>query len=409
MKGNSQTKVLVIDDDKFIHKLVARAISSDDFSVNCALDGEKGFEAAFNDTPDIILLDVEMPGANGYQVCERLRECEQTKGIAIVFLSSQSSLRERLQGYEVGADDYLAKPFEPEHLLARLKVLKRYIHERLEVEDQYQKAKHTAISALVGTSETALAMQFMERSIAYSNVEETIQGFIEITRKFSIECCICVGKGNHEIAWFSSDGTISPLEKELVELSDHSLRYLDFGCRTVVHYPPVSLLVKNMPLDDLERYGRLKDLLPVLLSTIKTKLISLETHNSLLEQSKDLSASFKNIRKNLFELASLIVANREKVEALSSTAMHDLTMNLLGLGLDDDQENAIIQMFESTFSKTLEAVDVGTQLRDSFTYILEHLGKTMSKQDELLNAFVLSQQSLGDTNSRGFDDGIELF
>lgn len=409
MKDASHTRVLVIDDDKFIHKMVKKSISSHDFEVNYALDGESGFEAAFSDPPDIILLDVEMPGANGYQVCERLRDCDKTKGIAIVFLSSQSNLRERLQGYEAGADDYLTKPFEPENLLARLKVITRFLHERREVKDQYQLAKYAAITALAGTSEIGLAMQFMEHSIAYVSAEETILGLLEITGLFHLECCVSVENSNNELVWYSSEGAVSPLEKELVEMSDHSLRYLDFGCRTVIHYPPISLLIKNMPLDDIDRYGRLKDLFPLLLSTVKTKLTALETQSSLVDQSKELSASFKNIRRNLYELASLIVNNREKVQTLSSSTMHDLTMKLLSMGLDDDQENQLIQMFESAFTETLEAVDVGAQLRDSFVYILDNLGKTMAKQDELLNTFISSQQSSSEQSTQQFDDGVELF
>jgi CheY-like chemotaxis protein len=389
--------------------VVKKSISSHDFVVNYALDGESGFETAYKDPPDIILLDVEMPGANGYQVCEQLRDCERTKGIAVVFLSSQSNLRERLQGYEAGADDYLTKPFEPENLLARLNVIKRFLYERREVKDQYQLAKNAANTALAGTSEIGLAMQFMEHSIAYVSVEETILGLLEITAQFQLECCVCVENSNQELVWFSSEGAVSPLEKELVEMSDHSLRYLDFGCRTVIHYAPISLLIKNMPLDDIERYGRLKDLLPVLLSTVKTKLMSLETQNSLVEQSKDLSASFVNIRRKLFELASLIVNNREKVTSLSSATMHDLTMKLLTMGLDEDQENLLIQMFESAFTETLDAVDAGAQLRDSFVYILDNLGKTMNKQDELLETFISSQQASSDEGKHHFDDGVELF
>lgn len=402
------TKVLVIDDDKFIQKVVAKAIGSDGFEVTSALNGEIGFEKARAEQPDIILLDVEMPGLNGYQVCEQLRSCDETKDIAVVFLSSQSSLRERLQGYEVGADDYLAKPFEAAHLLARLKVLRRYQQERRDVQAQYQLARNTALLALTGTSEASIAMQFMERSIACTTNDETIQALLDVADLFNIDCCVCIEQSNGENAWYASDGTVSPLEKELVEMSDHSLRYLDFGCRTVVHCSPVSLLVKNMPLEAPDRYGRLKDLLPVLLSTVNTKLKSISTYNALVEQSKDLSVSFQTIRKELFELASLIVSNRSKVSVLSSTATHNLTLKLVGLGLEDDQEENLIQLLETVLAETLNTVDVGTQLRHSFKHILDSLSETMSKHDELLAAFIANQQQTNAT-SQSFDDGVELF
>ncbi len=65
---------------------------------------------------------------------------------------------------------------------------------------------------------------------------------------------------NNQELWYSSESAVSPLEKELIEMCDKEARFLDFGSRTIVNYPRVSLLVKNMPLDDMKRYGRVKDL-----------------------------------------------------------------------------------------------------------------------------------------------------
>lgn len=85
--------ILAIDDDKFIQKVIIKTLSSSSMSVRTADNGELGIEAAINKPPDIILLDVEMPGINGYEVCDRLRNSNETKEVPIVFLSSHSSLR----------------------------------------------------------------------------------------------------------------------------------------------------------------------------------------------------------------------------------------------------------------------------------------------------------------------------
>ncbi len=80
--------ILAIDDDKFIQKVITKSLTSSSMSVRTANDGEPGIVAAINNKPDIILLDVEMPGINGYEVCDRLRNINETKDIPIVFLSS---------------------------------------------------------------------------------------------------------------------------------------------------------------------------------------------------------------------------------------------------------------------------------------------------------------------------------
>lgn len=403
------SKILVIDDDKFIHKVISRALEPADFTVNFTFDGDSGIAQALESPPDIILLDVEMPGANGYEVCQQLRGIESLNDVAIVFLSSQSSLRERLQGYEVGADDYLTKPFEKEHLIARLKVLSKYQDERRKLKEQYQLAQKTALSALTGTSEISIVMQFMEKTIRYNSVEEVMKGLIDTTDKFSIECCLCIPNDSGPNTWHSSDGTVSPIEKELVEMSDPTKRFMDFGCRTVVHYHPVKMLVKNMPLEDMDRYGRLKDLLPVLLSVVNSKLSSIKTYVALIDQSKELRLSFADIRKNLFTLASTIVENRGLSQTLSAKAIQELNMKLMGMGLESEQESYLLEVIESSFSETLNAIDMGAQLRNSFSFILDNLSQTMTKHDELLELFIFSQSVKENNMEDDNDDDIELF
>ncbi len=385
------SKILVIDDDKFIHKVITRSLEPVGFTISCSLDGDSGIAEALKYKPNIILLDVEMPGANGYEVCQRIKAHDDLKGVAIVFLSSQSTLRERLQGYEVGADDYLTKPFEKEHLIARLKVLSKYQAERSELTTKYQLAQKTALSALTGTSEISIVMQFMEKTIRHNSLDDVISGLIDTTNKFSIDCCICIPNDSGPNIWHSSDGAVSPIEKELVEMSDPSKRFMDFGCRTVVNYHPVKMLVKNMPLEDMDRYGRLKDLLPVLLSIVNTKLSSIKTYIALIDQSKDLQFSFTDIRKNLFTLASTIVDNRGLSKKLSESAVQELNMKLMGMGLEAEQETYLLELIEASFSDTLKAIDMGEQLRNSFSFILDNLSETMAKHNSLLEVFIFSQ------------------
>ncbi|MBL4680450.1 MAG: response regulator [Pseudomonadales bacterium] len=403
------TNILLIDDDSFLHKMVRRALEPHGFVLRTALDGELGIKAALEEIPDIILLDVEMPGLNGYEVCEKLRNTEQISEIPIVFLSGRSDMRERLLGYEVGADDYMTKPFEADHLVARLRVLSRYSRDRLELRAQYLLAKSTAMTAMSGTSEIAIAMQFMEHSISYTNIEETIEGLLETTDQFSIECCICVFCEDGEILWFSSEGTISPIEKELISEGKRDSRFVDFGSKTVVNYPDISMLVKNMPLEDMERYGRLKDLLPVLISTVNTKLNAIKTHHALIGESDDLKSSFTEIRANLFKLASTIVENRTRSTELIENTTHNMSMNLLRMGLDEDQEVYLLEEFSSAFTNTLAKIDLGAQMKQSFSSILDNLETTMTKHDVLLDSFIAGQQAAGDHNLDGVDDGIELF
>ncbi len=400
--------VLAIDDDKFVQKMIIKALSSDDLVVRTANDGESGIQEATEKTPDIILLDVEMPGMNGYEVCEQFRNNELTKDVPVVFLSSHSSLRERLQGYEVGADDYLIKPFEAEHLLARINVLISLYQERKEFKQKFELAQKTAIMAMTGSGELGQAMQYLEQSLSYHNVDDLINGLFETTNQFSLNCCIMI-VDDGKYSWFSSEGIISPLEKELLEMCDRSVRFLDFGARTIINYPLASLLIKNMPLDDMERYGRMKDLLPILISSINTKINTLKTQESLTEQSVNLLESFKMIKRNLYHLGTTIVKNRKDSRTIMSSLVEDLNYDLLRMGLEEDQEEFLLNRIDSAIEEAMIQIDAGKEIRDVLTFILNNLRNVMDKQETLFNAFTASLATESSDHDDALDDGVELF
>jgi CheY-like chemotaxis protein len=404
---SKQVEVLAIDDDKFVQKMIRKTLEGGGLSTRTADDGESGIAEFQRKPSDIILLDVEMPGINGYEVCDRLRNMPDAVDTPIVFLSSHSSLRERLQGYEVGADDYLVKPFEPEHLLARISVLVKYREERRELRSQYEMAQKTAIIAMTGTSELSQAMHFLERSLGYQSLGETAQGLFETMDRLSLECCLLI-EDNEEKFWYSSQGAISPLEKELIEMSDRSSRFMDFGQRTLVNFPNACLLVKNMPLDDMERYGRLKDLLPILLSAANTKINALTTQTALLQQSTDLLQSFGMIRSNLYFLASTLVNNRNHSRELMTSLVHDLNYDLLRMGLEEDQEEYLLNRIDTAIDEAMRQMDAGPQLAAGFRFVLEHLMDIIGKQEALLAAYTDRQaKESGEPEAPGGD--IELF
>ena len=111
-------KVLIIDDDIVVRKSLAKSLSIH-YQILSAVNGEQGIEMVAQEQPDIVLLDVEMPGMNGYEVCDKLKHNSSTQDIPVIFLSSRSNLRERMLGYEMGGTDYIVKPCDTEELLAR--------------------------------------------------------------------------------------------------------------------------------------------------------------------------------------------------------------------------------------------------------------------------------------------------
>ena len=117
------TTLLIIDDDEKLNRLLARYLEGFGFSLLAATRPEKGMELLKQKAPDLVILDVMLPDTNGFEVCKHIRA---TSMVPVIMLTARGDLMDRVVGLELGADDYLPKPFEPRELVARIQsVLRR--------------------------------------------------------------------------------------------------------------------------------------------------------------------------------------------------------------------------------------------------------------------------------------------
>src|SRR5437867_8692376 len=123
--------VLIVDDDRPILRMLERTLATEGYDVISAADGGAALAVVEGSVPDVLVLDVAMPGLDGFAVCRRLR----AKGLAlpILLLTARDAVPDRVAGLDAGADDYLVKPFATEELVARVRALLRRGHEPAEV------------------------------------------------------------------------------------------------------------------------------------------------------------------------------------------------------------------------------------------------------------------------------------
>jgi two-component system phosphate regulon response regulator PhoB len=117
--------ILVIDDEKDLIELVRYNLEREGFEVRGALDGETGLAKAMRELPDVVLVDLMLPGIDGLEVCRLLRAESRTAGIPLIMLTAKAAESDRVVGLELGADDYVTKPFSPRELTARVRALLR--------------------------------------------------------------------------------------------------------------------------------------------------------------------------------------------------------------------------------------------------------------------------------------------
>ncbi len=118
-------KILIVDDEKDIVRMIDYSLRKEGFCTCAAYDGEEALEAAASEKPSLMVLDVMLPGMSGWEVCRRLRADTVTSRIPVIMLTAKAQEADKIVGLELGADDYMTKPFSPRELVARIKAVLR--------------------------------------------------------------------------------------------------------------------------------------------------------------------------------------------------------------------------------------------------------------------------------------------
>ncbi|MCK5242198.1 response regulator [bacterium] len=122
------TKILIVDDDTQMVELIKASFRDERFSLASCADGETALQMTITEAPDLLILDLMLPKLNGFEVCQRLKADKATAEIPVIILSAKGETEAKVQGIKVGADDYITKPFSPQELVARVKMIIRRVY-----------------------------------------------------------------------------------------------------------------------------------------------------------------------------------------------------------------------------------------------------------------------------------------
>ncbi len=368
---SDKMKVLAIDDEPWNLEILQHYLQ-DDYELLLANNGEEGLAILSNqDDIEMVLLDVSMPDMDGYEVCKKIRENSLWAQIPVVFISARGTVEERMQGYKSGGDDYLVKPFECDELLAKLQIINKYKDEKKDLQDNYKMASDVAMEAMTNSQEIGLALEFSKETYAIKNESDLMDLFVNCLKNFGLNAIIRLRVSDF-YQWHQCIGQPSPLEKGLVDILSKKDRIFSFEHRTQFNFDRISLLVKNMPVEDENKYGRYKDLLPFFLDATNACMESIEDRKTITENDQ-LKSSILIVNEALDEERSLIRESQTILNRILEDLNHTVEDELPTLGLDADQEKFLIQSIEKKIIEASVAADISNKSDD----LLDRISKTL--------------------------------
>lgn len=271
---HEKSKILVVDDVLITRRLMKAGLAHC-FDVFDAESGEEALSMLEALQPAAIVLDVEMqPGIDGFETCRRIREDGRFAYTPIVFVSAREAVEDRLSGYEAGGEDYIVKPFSALELEAKLQKLIDAAAERQRLNGLAHAASSAAMTAMISMSEMGALLEVIKQLGAAASLRELADAMVAGLGLYGLQGGVQVRTAAGALTR-SSDGEASPLE---VSVLDHLVtmgRLAQFKNRMVINFPAVSFLVRDMPQDDEERCGRLRDHLSMLAEAANVHVESL--------------------------------------------------------------------------------------------------------------------------------------
>jgi CheY-like chemotaxis protein len=283
-KGASPAHILVVDDQPANLTSLLQILGGC-YRVSTAENGVVCIEKSYQLHPDLILLDVDMPVMDGLNACRKLKADPISAMIPIIFVSALSRLEERLSGYRAGADDYVAKPYNVEELLAKIRIALNNQHDLEASKERTLRLYGDVVNSLSTCHELDALRHFAESAYECNDLRSLGERLLETFDRFGLRVVVrIIGNGHY----FSHAGEVGALEREMMEAMYDKGRLIDFGHRTLINADHVSVLVRNMPVHDVVRYRRWKENINLLVGMVDNCVAavgasSLQQHHANLQ------------------------------------------------------------------------------------------------------------------------------
>lgn len=370
----NKVAILVVDDEPDLRELHKIYFEEAGFNVVMAENGKDALQVLEdNDAIDVVVSDILMPELNGYELCKTIKADPEKSHIVVVFVSSLTTLEEKAKGYSYGADDYFSKPLQPEELKLKINNLIDYQSKNISLQREVKQSQSATMQIMNFYSDLGQVLEFYKSSINAKSFKELCDLVFEVLSSFGLRSSIQIvaSDSTHN---YGSEGTVSPLEANVIELSRAKSRFFEYGVRLIINYDHFSLLIKNMPIDDPERCGTLRDSLGVLCNAIEARI------DSLLDQTINYKKT--QITEDVKVVLEQTQGTFGKIEQDTLAALETMTDEIedgfLSLGLTEAQEDKIREIIQECMTRTNSAFDRSRDLYTMFGEISASLNAMQS-------------------------------
>ncbi len=332
--ADSRHTILVVDDDPINLEILSYCLEEKyevvylDASADC-------IHKVIEIMPDLILMDINMPDVNGIEICRTLKEKADTQYIPVIFVTASGMLDDKLEGYDVGAADYITKPFESEEVLVKLNIILKGEEEKKLLKQETNSVSHLLLTAMTDISLYGIVINFLQDSISSTTINSVAKHLLAATNSLGAQCSLQL-RGINGAININAGGIYAPTDDDLLSrCATSSERFIEKGRKLIVTHESVSALVNHIHVPNSGDYEQMKDILNILLGVANSKIQFLNIEylevtepdvnkdqrmkrtanamDNILMHSDDIMAHMNLTEKQKVELGSLINKRMEQL------------------------------------------------------------------------------------------------
>lgn len=372
--NQDKNRVLIVDDSPQDIQIILEYLK-DNYIISAATSGQAGIDKATGEQkPDVILMDVSMPGMDGYEACKAI--IEQDDNADIIFVSANDTTEEILKGYDVGGIDYVIKPFDPDVLSSKIELVIQNRQQKNALKEESQFASKTAMAAMSNSSELGIIMNFMRSSFQLDSLQALAQSVTQVCSQYKLNATVQL-RSEYQTINHGSTLPISPLEEKLLDRIQHMKeRFTETEKRLFINYQDVSLLVKNMPYDDEELSGRLKDYLITLAEAAQAKIATLNSNHELSQKrNTEMTHIIEECKKALENFQQAQEKDKKDTMTILDDTIKELESSFVDLALTEAQEEQLITILNAGVDASLAHFESSSHMDSDLQHIISQLEK----------------------------------
>jgi DNA-binding response OmpR family regulator len=367
--SNPPAARIAIVDDAEVQRRILSALLGKTYEVVTFASGELFFAQA--NEVDLVLLDIDMAGMNGYEVCRRLRQQEATRELPVIFISGHDTTPERVAAYEAGGDDFIVKPAAANEVLHKVSTILQRRHEVSALTDQSREAQKAAFTAMTNVGELGVLLEFMRHCAGSSRSEQIADHLLAALLAFGLKGAVQV-RSNGSTLERSTDQA-APLQTSVMESLRNMGRIFVFGSRGIVNYDHVSVLVTDLPVHNEEHLGRLRDNLALLAEGAEARLDAMQADAKVHHLQEGAAETLLMLRKIVAAGASRTMTARRQNQQVTMELLEVLGGLIESLNVTDIQRETLQQTIEDGMESLARVHEEAVLADDQFASVITSL------------------------------------